>query len=112
VSSRTLTEPERALVSAIIAQLPSEVARPLADQLDTVGVATAQAGTVLDLDVPESAPVATVADGPLPVRALVANDAGEIIVWVTNGRLSGLEFAWVTDEPPPGWPSPDELTFL
>jgi len=33
------------------------------------------------------------------------------MVWVTGGRLSGPEFAWVTDHPPPHWPSPDELVF-
>ena len=44
-------------------------------------------------------------DGPLPVRAFVNKDSGyqgEIIVWITDGRISGLEHAWVTDDPRSG----------
>lgn len=51
-------------------------------------------------------------DGPLPARAFVSDQGsyqGEIIVWITAGRVSGLEFAWVSDEPPTRWPRPREM---
>jgi hypothetical protein len=51
-------------------------------------------------------------DGPFPARAFVPSQAsyrGEVIIWLTSGRLSGLEYACVTDEPPTRWPRPDEM---
>lgn len=59
--------------------------------------------TMLTLDV-VAGPRLTLADGPLPVRAEVTDQAGrpigEIVVWVADGYLSALEFAWWTDQPP------------
>jgi hypothetical protein len=34
---------------------------------------------------------------------------GEIVVWVTAGYLSDLEFAWVTDDIPAAIPSPERI---
>jgi hypothetical protein len=51
-------------------------------------------------------------DGPLPARAYVRADGvyqGEIIIWLSSGHVSGLEYAWVTDQPPTRWPRPDEI---
>ena len=51
-------------------------------------------------------------NGPFPARAFVQNAAGyqgEIIVWLDDDQLSGLEYAWVGDAPPHRWPRPDEL---
>jgi hypothetical protein len=51
-------------------------------------------------------------DGPFPARAFVPSSAayqGEIIIWLTDGHVSGLEYAWITDEPPTRWPRPDEM---
>lgn len=110
-TARPLSRREHALISTVLAQLPTGTARPLTDQLDRVTVRSADVATVLDLDVPDQLPPASIVDGPLPVRAIVP-DAGEVLIWITSGRLSGLEFAWVTDEPPTQWPSPDELTIL
>lgn len=59
--------------------------------------------TMLTLDV-AAGPRVTLTDGPLTVRADVTDQAGrpigEIIVWVSDGYLSALEFAWWTDQPP------------
>jgi hypothetical protein len=45
----------------------------------------------------------------VPGRAFVSSEAGEplgeILIWVENGYLSALEYAWVTDEAPDGLPS-------
>jgi hypothetical protein len=44
-------------------------------------------------------------------RTLVINESGTtigfLLLWIEAGRLSGLEYAWVTDEPPTDLP-PDE----
>ncbi len=31
------------------------------------------------------------------------------LVWVERGRLSALEHAWVTDDPPTEWPEPERV---
>lgn len=66
--------------------------------------------TMLDLEVAGSAPALPIADGPLPVRAIIDDDAdeavGEIIVWASAGLLIGIEQAWFTDEHPTQWPPP------
>jgi hypothetical protein len=71
--------------------------------------------TFLKLGVDPEAPVAPRADGPIPVRAFVdgagGEPVGELLVWVTSGRLSALEFAWVTDEEPRSLPTPDAVQF-
>lgn len=54
-------------------------------------------------------------DGPFPARAFVpsnANYQGEVIVWLTNGHVSGLEYAWITDDPPTEWPRPDQMEVI
>jgi len=71
--------------------------------------------TFLKFDVDPEAPVAQCADGPIPVRVFVdgagRESVGELLVWVTSGRLSALEFAWTTDEEPTSLPMPDALQF-
>jgi hypothetical protein len=58
----------------------------------------------IDIAVPESAPRAHIPDGPVPVAAHVIDGEGsylgELLVWVAGGRVSALEYSWVTDEPP------------
>ena len=34
---------------------------------------------------------------------------GEVIIWITDGHVSGLEYAWVSDNPPTRWPRADEM---
>jgi hypothetical protein len=67
--------------------------------------------TWLDLRVPESVPRSTFREGHVPVRALVGADdpEGELLLWVKDGRLSALEYAWYTDEEPTEFPSPDVI---
>jgi len=63
---------------------------------------------------PDSASQSPLADGPTPARAIIVDESGELlgelIVWVRSGRLSALEYAWVTDEMPDRLPSVDEIT--
>jgi hypothetical protein len=64
--------------------------------------------TLLDLAV-DGFHRASSPNGPVPVRALAEGPAGEplgeIVVWVKNGFLPGLEYAWVTDDEPTAMPS-------
>ncbi len=82
-------------------------------QVDVVTVAGGPI-TMLDLNVPRSAPLSTCPDGPLPTPAFVhdcsGQPVGELLVWVSEGYLAGLEFAWWTDQAPTVLPGPEQLT--
>jgi hypothetical protein len=70
---------------------------------------TAYSPTYIDLDVPSSCDPGTWADGPLDIKPLVTDrdgePVGEVLVWVSAGRMTLLEQAWFTDDPPTTWPS-------
>jgi hypothetical protein len=105
--TRNLSSNEKALLARVVAEVEARGASNLAAQ---VNEATVIGGlpTLVDLDVPRTLPSASIQDGPLPVRALVdaANGqvAGELLVWVRGGYLSGLEFAWYTNDAPTAMP--------
>lgn len=68
--------------------------------------------TMLDVEVPPEIPEVALTDGPTPSQALVYDGdqlIGELLVWVRDGRLIGLEQAWYTDEPPTAWPDHDRV---
>lgn len=94
------------LLAAIGASLGDD-GRPLAVQAHHARV-TAYSPTYIDLDVPSSCDPGEWADGPLDIKPLVTdqNDepVGEILVWVSAGRMTLLEQAWFTDDPPTTWP--------
>lgn len=79
-------------------------------------VATVLGGlpTMVELVVPGPLPPADVPDGPLPIRAVALDGnrspVGEVLVWVSGGYLSAVEYAWCTDEVPVGLPLPSQLT--
>lgn len=59
------------------------------------------------------APPAACEDGPLPGSAVVMSASGEptgfLLLWVKDGFLANVEHAWVTDEMPHEFPTPDRL---
>ena len=71
--------------------------------------------TELDIEVTDAQP-ARVADGILPVDALVVgtNDdpIGFVSVWVKSGYLASIEYSWFTDLMPTEFPSVDRLRLL
>lgn len=95
------------LVLAIAGAL-GEAGMPLAAQARHARV-TAYSPTYIDLDVPSSCDPGTWADGPLDIKPLITDKAGEpvgeVLVWVFGGRMTLLEQAWFTDDPPETWPS-------
>ncbi len=70
----------------------------------------------VDLTVTGSIGKASVVDGEIPTASEVRNDAGEYIgeitVWVANGYLSAIEYAWVTDNPPLKLPAPSNMKLV
>ena len=67
---------------------------------------------IIDITPKKDRPPTTIADGPFPAHADVTYGSsyqGEIIVWIKGGHVNGLEFAWVSDDPPSRWPRPDEM---
>ncbi|CAA0138257.1 Uncharacterised protein [Mycolicibacterium vanbaalenii] len=112
---RQIATEESETVRAIVSASGNANGRLLVDDLDGALVRN-EAAWILDIKVP-SANVAraVLPDGPFPVRAFVTengNYQGEIIVWVTDGRVSGLEYAWVSDEPPTRWPRREEMELV
>jgi hypothetical protein len=106
---RQMSDEEAAVVTAVVTAVPG-----FAGMLNGLNrsFVSRSAVWILDIRAPGDSPSVDVADGPLPVRAFVQNGAeyrGEILVWVQGGRLSGLEYAWVTDDVPTRWPRPDEI---
>jgi hypothetical protein len=83
-------------------------AAELRSQVVQAKVVVGDLPSFLDLQVESSAPASAFRDGPIPVRAFVEGPEGdyegELMVWVTEGYLSGLEFAWVTGEMPTEMP--------
>jgi hypothetical protein len=69
--------------------------------------------TYLHLAVMPGVPPADCPDGKVPVDAVVVSRSGEttgfILVWTEGGYLSTIEHAWVTDEMPEEFPSPERL---
>lgn len=102
MATRPLTEQERA-VQLHLLSVPLDGVEALREQAMQASVAGSHAPSI-DLVVSDSAPSVPLADGPLPITADVVDAdeqyVGELLLWVKDGRLSALEFAWVTDEPP------------
>src|SRR3954454_4675668 len=53
---------------------------------------------IVDVRVTDAGKGSDLPDGPFPARAFVPSNAayqGEIIIWLTKGHVSGLEYAWI-----------------
>jgi hypothetical protein len=109
---RKLTPNERGLLIHLVEGASFEGAQELAEQIDGVRV-IGGTPTFLELVTSRTTPSAPAKDGPVPIRALVDGDNGtvdgEVLVWVTDGRLAGLELAWFTEEPPDAMPEPGRV---
>lgn len=100
-----------------MARVIVHVAGGAAAQLERqLGLARVVGGLPTFLDIAVGRPLvdgAAVNDGPLPVRSVVSTEAGEVVgeilVWVTHGYLSGLEYAWYADETPVEMPAPERV---
>lgn len=69
--------------------------------------------TMIDVRVTDDASPVKLADGPVPGRFLVMHQgtpSGEILIWIENERLIGIEQAWYGDVVPTTWPAPTDVT--
>lgn len=114
-SPRPLTDAEQAILRHILSA-PAPGAGELRGQIGAATVSKQwepEGSPSIDISVPTEAPPAHVADGPVPIAAQVIGQdgdyLGELLVWVTGGRLSALEYSWVTDEPPTRLPDPSQV---
>jgi hypothetical protein len=112
VEPRDLTPRERDLLSLLLDPASFDGARELAAQVARTRVAGGFP-TLLDLDVPRTAPASPYKPRLIPLRALVNSPGGEllgeILVWVGDGYLSALEYAWYTEDAPSEMPPLDYL---
>lgn len=105
-------------VGATITSIIAESGLPGADNL-LAGLPEArmsrQTAWILDIKTPASSAATEFADGPFPARAFVPSGAeyqGEVIIWISDGRVSGIEYAWITDTMPTRWPRSDEIEIV
>lgn len=107
---RALSEHEAQLLAKILGSVPG--AEPLSDQIGSAWVEDDSTPTFLTLTTRDAVAVDGFIDGPLPGRFPVRQRGrlvGEILVWLKGGRLTGLEYAWVTPEAPHGMPDATEV---
>ena len=110
--TRELAVNERGVLVRVLTAAAFPGAEQLLAQIPSI---TVQGGlpTLLDLKVRPSAEPASVPDGPIPLRTFIEGRSGdlegEVIVWVKDGYVSGLELAWYTDDAPVTFPSPEQL---
>ena len=111
---RPMTADESSIIRTILSGAGTHLGGALADDLEGALVSRS---TTWILDVKPKSPAAgsDLPDGPFPARAFVPSNAayrGEIIIWLTDGHISGLEYAWTSDQPPLRWPRPDEMEVI
>lgn len=107
---RLLTENEAKLLTTILGAI--EGGEVLTAQVSKTQIGDESTPTFLRLVVDGGPTATTFADGPVPGRFPVHQAGelvGELIVWTKGGRLSALEFAWITDTAPTQMPDCSEL---
>ena len=110
-SWRAISSEEAAVIRSILSHADNRRSGPLIADLDGALVAN-ETTWILDVKVSNNDEGADLPNGPFPAHAFVPNSAeyqGEVIIWITDGHVSGLEYAWVSDDPPIRWPRADEM---
>src|SRR6476660_8541302 len=110
-SWRPISSEEATVIRSILSQADIRHSDRLIADLDGALVAN-ETTWILDVKVSNNDEGVELPNGPFPAQAFVPNSAeyqGEVIIWISDGHLSGLEYAWVSDDPPTRWPRPDEM---
>jgi hypothetical protein len=108
---RPMLPEEAAVIRSILSQADIRGSGELIADLDGALVAN-ETTWILDVKVSNNDEGADLPNGAFPTHAFVPNRAeyqGEVIIWITDGHVSGLEYAWVSDVPPTRWPQADEM---
>jgi hypothetical protein len=111
---RPMSPEEAGVIRSILLQADIRRSGPLIADLDGALVAN-ETAWILDVKVSNHGESAELPNGPFPAQAFVPNSAefqGEVIIWLTDGHISGLEYAWVSDDPPTRWPRADEMEIV
>ncbi|WP_454789956.1 hypothetical protein [Mycolicibacterium lutetiense] len=111
---RAISPAEAAVVVAILSGSNVAEATTMAVNINCAQVSV-ETGWILDIINRHNDISIDIPDGPFPGRAFVPNSVdyrGEVILWMKDGKISGLEYAWITDEPPTRWPHPDEMQIV
>jgi hypothetical protein len=117
VSPRALTELERELLTRVLSGdfVGGQELRAQLKQVQVSG-AWAEGSPSIDLQVIGSAVPALLTLSPVPIDAAVVDEAGapvgELLVWLKDGMLAGLEYAWYTDAAPKVLPTPDRIRLV
>ncbi|MEU7767776.1 hypothetical protein AB0B25_21950 [Nocardia sp. NPDC049190] len=114
IQPRTLTYLEVGVVTKLLSSGAAGTAEYLAQVPYCQVIATWGIGSPsVDLAVrPGAVHASGSRDGIFASGAVTARDGspiGEIMLWVENGWLSGIEYAWYTDERPDALPEPDQI---
>ena len=111
---RNISTEEAEMVGAIVSGSGVPEGQPLLDDLP--GAMVLQDSVwIYEVKTPNNRAGVAIPNGLFPARAFVPDRAsyrGEILLWVKDGHLSALEYAWVTDEAPTRWPTPDEMEIV
>lgn len=112
---RPLSDHEREVLETLLAVDFPGVAelRAQVPSARVAGSRTSGTAPSFDIAVAGNAPRSALTQKMAPIAAM-AFDAdgeytGEFILWLADGYLSGLEYAWITDETPETLPDPDSI---
>jgi hypothetical protein len=103
---RPMSPEEADVIRAILSQAGIRRSGPLIADLDGALVAN-ETTWILDIKVSNNGEGVDLPNGPFPAQAFVPTSAeyqGEVIIWIADRHISGLEYAWVSDSPPTRWP--------
>ncbi|WP_433678060.1 hypothetical protein [Nocardia sp. CA-119907] len=117
IQPRALTELESGVVTKLLSsgatgagEFLSQI--PFAQVVATLGVGSPS----VDLAVLPGALSASGSTGGIFASGAVTDrngaPVGEVILWVENGRLNGIEYAWYTEERPRALPEPARIEVL
>jgi hypothetical protein len=105
-ATRQLTEQERSVIAHLLS-VEFDGVTQLRVQLERASVLHTwwpKGSPSFDIKVPADLEASPIVGNMAPIQARVFDDggryAGELLLWVTEGKLSALEYSWVTDEPP------------
>jgi hypothetical protein len=113
-SWRPISSEEAGVIRSILSHANIRGTGPLIADVDGALVAN-ETAWILDVKVSNDGEGADLANGPFPAQAFVPTSAeyqGEVIIWITDGHISGLEYAWVSDDPPTRWPHADKMEIV
>ena len=107
-----LTDRVRSLLRHVLQQADFPGSEALVEQASSVGVAGGPI-TMLELQSSRASQASVFAEGLIPLSMIVSNSSGdligELLVWVEHGYLTGLEFAWWTDDAPDELPNSNRI---